>query len=41
MEAKEALIRGESKSAIEVLRDLNDKLENIERGISNKPTNEI
>jgi len=33
LEAKEAIMRGDSKSAIQALRDINDKLENFERRI--------
>jgi len=36
-EAKEAIIRGDSKSAKEILMELNDKLENYERRIHTKP----
>ena len=32
-EAKEAIMRGDSKSAIQAFRDINDKLENFERRI--------
>ena len=33
LEAKEAIMRGDSKTAVQALRDINDKLENFERRI--------
>jgi hypothetical protein len=33
LEAKEAIIRGDSKGAIQALRDINDKLQNFESRI--------
>jgi hypothetical protein len=35
-EAKEAVIRGDSKTAIQILRELNEGLENFERRITHK-----
>lgn len=36
-EAKEALIRGDSLTAIQSMRDIREKLENYEKRINHKP----
>ena len=38
-EAKEAIMRGDSKTAVQALRDINDKLENFERRIHHDKSN--
>ena len=38
-EAKEAIMRGDAKSAVQALRDINDKLENFERRIHHDKSN--